>query len=951
MRPLTAVVLATLTATTGALSAGHRGPESHLNGLFIATDDMIPIGSVFAEDPGNSLQRGYPDKAIQTEVAMESVYDIAMEEGTDPNEQVMTPEDWRLSYWGSPADEEPARFLDDPDQDKILNFVEFALGTDPTTPDSFGGRFPTIVLDPEPTFQFPFRDGQSDIRYQVLRSEDLDTWSTIWDSLSDNPADLSHTIGPNGTQLLHLPIFSENESTAFLQLVVSLADSLESILRFEGDREGEEIPGWSGGPSETIHFDSTLVHSGSGAARLERDGSSPSNFSQIGKQLSIDFVGQWIEIRGFLRTEGVSGFAGLWMQEVDINGDNLQFDNMQNQGLLGTTAWTEYTIRLPLDVMARKVTFGVLLAGEGKVWADDLQLLVDGKPIAQAPKRTTILDTDQEFNAGSSIEVSSLTETQIEHLAVLGTVWGFLKYHHPRVAGGELHWDFELFRVLPEVLGAADPDARNRILSQWVDNLGVPESCEPCATGPVEAHLLPRLAWILDTELLGPALSQQLKDIHTFRFSGAEQFYVSLAPGVRNPVFNRELDYADLRPPDSGFRILALLRLWNIIEYWFPYRDQLDDDWPSVLREFLPRFVEVTDWDTYRLELLALITRIQDTHANLWSELDVRPPRGDCHWPFEIRFIEGRATVVAFTDEVQGPASGLEIGDVIEAIDGQPIDSLVEAWSPYYSASNQTRRLRDIARYLQRGNCGESTLTIERGSQSRAVTVDRLADSTLKWMPHDRPGETFQLLSSEVAYLKLSSIRVQDLVGYLEQASGTHGLVIDIRNYPAESVVFALGGRLVKEPTPFARFTVGNLDNPGAFTWGKTVVLQPETPSYTGEVTILVDDFSISHAEYTAMALRAGLRAVVVGSTTAGADGNVSPIPLPGGLQTMISGIGVFYPDKTPTQRVGIVPDIVITPTIDGIREGRDEVLEGALRHILGPDADEEMIRLMAKRP
>ena len=51
----------------------------------------------------------------------------------------------------------------------------------------------------------------------------------------------------------------------------------------------------------------------------------------------------------------------------------------------------------------------------------------------------------------------------------------------------------------------------------------------------------------------------------------------------------------------------------------------------------------------------------------------------------------------------------------------------------------------------------------------------------------------------------------------------------------------------------------------------------------------------------------------------------------------MISGIGIFYPDKRPTQRVGIIPDIEVKPTIAGIREGRDELLEAALRHILGP--------------
>jgi C-terminal processing protease CtpA/Prc len=74
----------------------------------------------------------------------------------------------------------------------------------------------------------------------------------------------------------------------------------------------------------------------------------------------------------------------------------------------------------------------------------------------------------------------------------------------------------------------------------------------------------------------------------------------------------------------------------------------------------------------------------------------------------------------------------------------------------------------------------------------------------------------------------------------------------------------------------------------------------------------------------------------VVGSTTAGADGNVSRIPLPGNVEGMISGIGVFYPDGRPTQRIGIVPDLVVRPTVAGIRAGRDEVLEAGVSRALG---------------
>ena len=81
----------------------------------------------------------------------------------------------------------------------------------------------------------------------------------------------------------------------------------------------------------------------------------------------------------------------------------------------------------------------------------------------------------------------------------------------------------------------------------------------------------------------------------------------------------------------------------------------------------------------------------------------------------------------------------------------------------------------------------------------------------------------------------------------------------------------------------------------------------------------------------------------------AGADGNVSPIALPGGLRTAISGIGVFYPDKRPTQRVGIIPDVTVRPTLAGVRAGRDEVLEVGLRQILGPDATDQEIRALSQ--
>lgn len=244
---------------------------------------------------------------------------------------------------------------------------------------------------------------------------------------------------------------------------------------------------------------------------------------------------------------------------------------------------------------------------------------------------------------------------------------------------------------------------------------------------------------------------------------------------------------------------------------------------------------------------------------------------------------------------------------------------------------------------LSNGACGPCEVEVDRDGARKVIQAQRYPRDEMPrrvGCTHDRPGPAFQMLGDDVAYLKLSAVVQADARSYIERASGTRGLIIDLRNYPSAFMPFALGGHLVSQPTPFACFTRGDLSNPGAFVWTETVYLRPQAPRYEGKVVILVDETSISQSEYTAMAFRAAPGAVVIGSQTAGADGNYSAIPLPGRGQIGISGIGVFYPDRLPTQQVGIAPDIVVTPTVRGNRAGRDEVLEAAIRHIVGTGAD-----------
>jgi len=692
-----------------------------------------------------------------------------------------------------------------------------------------------------------------------------------------------------------------------------------------------EEAGWDASNADAVHADTEVFHGGERALRLESDNADGATF--VTRSFPIRFGGKKVELRGFLKTEDVEGHAGLWLRE-DGTERGLEFDNMKKQRIDGTNEWTEYRVELPLHPDARDLYFGALVTGKGKIWVDDLELLVDGQPVWDAetlPQLITVFDTDTEFDDGSGIDLADLTHVQHDNLVRLGKVWGFLKYHHPKAREGTLHWDYELFRVLPDVLGAEDTQAGRSLLAEWVADLGEVPTCDPCAEPADEVHLPVEVDWISDSELLGADLSASLMQIHERRPKTGEQFYVGIQPGVGNPDFSMEPDYGHLETLDPGYRLLTAFRFWNIISYWFPYRDLIDSDWDRILARTVWEVAAAEDDAQFSVAMIRMIAEVKDTHTNLWGSLEHRLPIGKCKVPARVRFVEDdRAIVWSLPDT----AGDLKVGDIVTAVDGVTVDDLVVEWTPLYAASNRPTRLRDIGRNLLGGECGPAQITVDRAGETLDLETERVEYEDDGDWAHSQSEEAFHLIDDDIAYLSLDKVTNADVKGYLKAAKGTKGWVIDIRNYPNEFVVFSLGSRILADKEPFATFTMVDLDNPSGFKWQQPVTVTPKGKPYAGRIAILVDEATQSSAEYHTMAFRNAPGAVVIGSTTAAADGNVSPIPLPGPFRSLITGIGVFYPDKSATQQIGILPDIEALPTVEGIRAGRDEVLEVALGHL-----------------
>lgn len=148
----------------------------------------------------------------------------------------------------------------------------------------------------------------------------------------------------------------------------------------EGKHEMSEQPkvkGWilSGShPSDyEIGIDRETVHMGKVSGYLKSISVlSDNQFGTMMQQFGSDkYKGERIKLSAFIRSENVSHFAGLWMRVDNAAGDTLQFDNMSDRPIQGTTAWNLYSIVLDVPADSDSISFGVLLTGQGKVWMDN----------------------------------------------------------------------------------------------------------------------------------------------------------------------------------------------------------------------------------------------------------------------------------------------------------------------------------------------------------------------------------------------------------------------------------------------------------------------------------------------------------------------------------------------------------------------------------------------------
>ena len=170
--------------------------------------------------------------------------------------------------------------------------------------------------------------------------------------------------------------------------------------------------------------------------------------------------------------------------------------------------------------------------------------------------------------------------------------------------------------------------------------------------------------------------------------------------GHAEPTWRADRTYEEMHYPTLEYRLLALYRLWGILDAFFPYKHLLSRDWDSTLAEFIPKIEAARDAREYALTIAELAARTEDTHVGVTGSAELTRLFGEAPSPAVVRYIEGVPVVTAFLDADAARAAGLEIGDVILKVDGEDIETRAA-----HVVGTSRRRTRRRTATRSRGGC------------------------------------------------------------------------------------------------------------------------------------------------------------------------------------------------------------------------------------------------------
>lgn len=749
-----------------------------------------------------------------------------------------------------------------------------------------------------------------------------------------------------------LAVIPTLRSQAPAQAPSAPAKALQNAELEEGT-PGTVPAGWTHTiPSAKDGFRAELREGGAAQGRrcavLFRD-SGTAGFGNLKQAVeAAPYRGRRIRFSAMVRTEGLAeeAQAQLWMRVDGPGGDGF-FDNMGDRPLRSGT-WVRAHIIGDVAPDAVTIHLGLMLTGgNGQAWLDDVSVEILGP----AP-------------VGSREPARALTARGLKNLVVFGRALPLVRHFHPSDQSAAADWDTLAIEGVRTVEGArSTKDLAAKLQIIFAPYAPTAQFLAP-GQKPAVAQALDDAGGLvrwshrgIGLGPRGPYMSQRERAPRSARPSGwpASQppLTVELGSGLKlllpmvlptddqgatlpkpTPVPSRGSppESAPLPRPTAGLgsgsgndrstRLANVMLAWGVFRHFYPYFDVTPTDWDAELPKALKRAALDADAEAFTHTLRRMVAALKDGHGSVSG-----PDRRDMGPALSLMILDGTA-VVSLSEVAEVP-----VGSLILEVDGEPAEvRMTRLRSEISSASEGWLNVR-LARMLLLGPQAEPVrLRIQPPTGKTAEVA--LPRSSASWsLARQKLPATVQELSPGIWYLDLDRAGDADFEAALPKLAAARGVIFDLRGYPKPGPSFLQ--HLSASRLQSAHWKVPVIRQPHGIGWEWPDLprwdLPPKEPRITGRISFLTGGGAISYAESCLGIVEAYKLAEIVGEPTAGTNGNINPFELPGGYRVVWTGMKVLKHDGSRHHGVGIRPTVPVKPTVKGLAEGRDEVLEKAI--------------------
>ena len=573
--------------------------------------------------------------------------------------------------------------------------------------------------------------------------------------------------------------------------------------------------------------------------------------------------------------------------------------------------------------------------------------------------------------------VSAETLDLVEALAGLAELAAAVRFFHPSDGAREADWDV----LLPELVDAA---TGARDLVEWADILR--RQLEPVAplveigepgdgdrlvppdrtlsfTGAAEPDGL--LRWhhrglgplltaggnpgyrseVRREEVPSPLEWEDLSPVRVRLHPGLDALVPTAVPvdsrGQTLPAAgppHGNGDRSNRGAPGSGgtrpMEIASILATWGALAHFYPHHDLVEGDWDAALRRALAATAHPGGEWTLEEVLERMLATLRDGHAQLFDP--GVSPGSEPRPPIHLAWLDDELVVWGIGSNPHGVAPG----DRILRVNGtSPGEFLSQVEARISAATDAHRRRLALEAHLSRWLHRDSLALVVEPSGGKPVEIVLPARG-----PDHRTPPAFSRPRSGaepapgVVYLNLGwGATAADFEAVLPKLTEASAIVVDLRGYPG-GAEFPLLARLTRDEVQSPLFLTLEGGHPEAMELtemgGWSV---PPGGTFLGDrpVVFLADESAMSRSETVLMMVRHHDLGEIVGTTTAGTNGDMNFLQLPSGHRVSWTGLRVRWPDGAELHGRGVTPDLEVRSTRAGVREGRDEVLEAGIARVL----------------